>query len=65
MFVEESTTDDNSVACLSPAKMDELGYFSVVTPFFCEARRGEDTVLICLSDENTEGSKIRPQQGRS
>lgn len=27
LFVEESTTDDNSVACLSAAKMDELGLF--------------------------------------
>lgn len=27
LFVEESTTDDNSVACLSPAKMEELGLF--------------------------------------
>lgn len=27
LFVEESTTDDNSVACLSAAKMEELGLF--------------------------------------
>src|SRR5690348_11106714 len=58
VFVEESTTDDNSVACLSAAKMDELGLFRGDT-ILLRGKKRRDTVLICLSDENTEDSKIR------
>lgn len=35
LFVEESTTDDNSVACLSAAKMEELGLFRGDTSKSC------------------------------
>ena len=58
LFVEEATTDDNSVACLSPAKMDELGLFRGDTVLI-RGKKRRDTVLIVLSDEETEDSKIR------
>ncbi|EST06364.1 CDC48, N-terminal subdomain protein [Kalmanozyma brasiliensis GHG001] len=58
LFVEESTTDDNSVACLSPGKMEELGLFRGDT-ILLRGKKRRDTVLICLTDENTEDSKIR------
>ncbi|PWN22970.1 putative CDC48-microsomal protein of CDC48/PAS1/SEC18 family of ATPase [Microstroma glucosiphilum] len=58
LFVEESTTDDNSVACLSPAKMEELGLFRGDTVLI-RGKKRRDTVLICLTDDTTEESKIR------
>ncbi|KAK0526478.1 AAA ATPase cdc48 [Tilletia horrida] len=58
LFVDEATTDDNSVACLSPAKMEELGLFRGDTVLI-RGKKRRDTVLICLSEETTEDSKIR------
>lgn len=58
LFVEESTTDDNSVACLSAAKMEELGLFRGDT-ILLRGKKRRDTVLICLTDENTDDAKIR------
>ncbi|CAO1618795.1 unnamed protein product [Sympodiomycopsis kandeliae] len=58
LFVEDATSDDNSVACLSPAKMEELGLFRGDTVLI-RGKKRRDTVLICLTDESTEDSKIR------
>ncbi|MCO5573430.1 hypothetical protein L7F22_027201 [Adiantum nelumboides] len=58
LFVDESTTDDNSVACLSEAKMEELGLFRGDT-ILLRGKKRRDTVLIVLADETTEDAKIR------
>ncbi|KAL9937119.1 hypothetical protein V8E36_004354 [Tilletia maclaganii] len=58
LFVDEATSDDNSVACLSPAKMEELGLFRGDTVLI-RGKKRRDTVLICLTDETTEDVKIR------
>lgn len=58
LFVDESTTDDNSVACLSEAKMEELGLFRGDT-ILLRGKKRRDTVLIVLADDTTEDAKIR------
>ncbi|PWN43301.1 putative CDC48-microsomal protein of CDC48/PAS1/SEC18 family of ATPase [Ceraceosorus guamensis] len=58
LFVDEATTDDNSVACFSAAKMEELGLFRGDTVLL-RGKKRRDTVLICLTADDTEDSKIR------
>lgn len=58
LFVDESSTDDNSVATLSEEKMEELGLFRGDT-ILIRGKKRRDTVLIVLSDPETEDSKIR------
>lgn len=58
LVVDEARNDDNSVVCLSPAKMAELELFRGDT-ILLKGKKGKDTVCIVLSDEDTEDINIR------
>jgi transitional endoplasmic reticulum ATPase len=58
LIVDEARNDDNSVVCLSPAKMEELQLFRGDTVLL-KGKKGRDTVCIVLADEDTEDSNIR------
>ena len=58
LVVDDATNDDNSVVCLSKAKMDELQLFRGDTVLL-KGKKGKDTVCIVLFDENTEDCNIR------
>lgn len=58
LVVDDATNDDNSVVCLSPAKMEELELFRGDT-ILLKGKKGKDTVCIVLSDDNTEDCNIR------
>ena len=58
LVVDEARNDDNSVVCLSPAKMAELELFRGDT-ILLKGKKGKDTVCIVLSDDDTEDINIR------
>jgi len=58
LIVDESTGDDNSVVCLSEAKLEELQLFRGDT-VIVKGKRGRDTVCIVLPDEEMEDGMIR------
>lgn len=58
LLVDDATNDDNSVAALSPAKMEELGLFRGDT-ILLKGKKRRDTVCIVLADDECEDAKIR------
>ena len=58
LIVDEARNDDNSVVCLSDAKMTELELFRGDT-INIKGKKGRDTVCIVLADDDTEDGKIR------
>ncbi|KAA8499724.1 Cell division cycle protein 48-like [Porphyridium purpureum] len=58
LLVDEATNDDNSVVCLSPAKMEELQLFRGDTVLL-RGKKRRDTVCIVLADEDCEDGKIK------
>jgi transitional endoplasmic reticulum ATPase len=63
LVVDDATNDDNSVVCLSAAKMEELQLFRGDTVLL-KGKKGRDTVCIVLSDDNTEDANIRMNKVR-
>ncbi|BEJ12503.1 hypothetical protein CspHIS471_0209630 [Cutaneotrichosporon sp. HIS471] len=57
LMVDETTSDDNSVAVLHPNTMETLGLFRGDT-VIVRGKRRKDTVLICLSQDDVEEGKI-------
>ncbi|WVO14784.1 hypothetical protein L204_102422 [Cryptococcus depauperatus] len=60
--VDESPSDDNSVAILHPTTMEALGLFRGDT-VIVRGKRRKDTVLICLSQDDIEEGKIAMNKG--
>jgi transitional endoplasmic reticulum ATPase len=58
LIVDDATNDDNSVVCLSAAKMEELQLFRGDTVLL-KGKKGKDTICIVLSNDETEDSNIR------
>ena len=58
LVVDDALNDDNSVVCLSAAKMEELQLFRGDTVLL-KGKKGKDTVCIVLSSDETEDSNIR------
>ena len=58
LVVDEASNDDNSVVCLSQAKMDELGLFRGDN-ILIKGKKGKDTVCIVLVNEETQDANIR------
>lgn len=58
LVVDDTTNDDNSVVCLSPAKMEELQLFRGDTVLL-KGKKGKDTVCIVLSSDDTDDANIR------
>ena len=58
LVVDDALNDDNSIVCLSKAKMEELKIFRGDTVLL-KGKKGRDTTCIALSDENTEDMNIR------
>ena len=58
LVVDDALNDDNSVVCLSPAKMEELQLFRGDTVLL-KGKKGKDTVCIVLSSDDTEDANIR------
>lgn len=58
LVVDDALNDDNSVVCLSPAKMEELQLFRGDTVLL-KGKKGKDTVCIVLSSDDTEDVNIR------
>mmetsp|Transcript_26025 Transcript_26025/g.29786 ORF Transcript_26025/g.29786 Transcript_26025/m.29786 type:complete len:798 (+) Transcript_26025:485-2878(+) len=58
LLVEEALNDDNSVVCLSQAKMDELKIFRG-DAVILKGKKRHDTVCIALTDKDLEDEKIR------
>lgn len=58
LVVDDASNDDNSVVCLSTAKMEELQLYRGDTVLL-KGKKGKDTVCIVLSDDNTEDCNIR------
>lgn len=58
LIVDEARNDDNSVVCLSAAKMEELQLFRGDTVLL-KGKKGHDTICIVLSDDDTQDSNIR------
>jgi len=58
LVVDEAKNDDNSVVCLSAAKMEELQLFRGDTVLL-KGKKGRDTVCIVLVDEDTDDLNIR------
>jgi len=58
LIVDEARNDDNSVVCLSQAKMDELKLFRGDTVLI-KGKKGRDTVCIVLQDDDTEDAQVR------
>lgn len=58
LVVDDALNDDNSVVCLSLAKMEELQLFRGDTVLL-KGKKGKDTVCIVLSSDDTEDSNIR------
>jgi len=57
LIVDESSSDDNSVAILNTKTMESLGLFRGDT-VIVRGKRRKDTVLICLSQDDVEEGKI-------
>lgn len=64
LVVDDALNDDNSVVCLSPAKMEELQLFRGDTVLL-KGKKGRDTVCIVLSSDDTEESSIRMNKVRT
>lgn len=58
LIVDESRNDDNSVICLSPAKMEELNFFRGDL-CLVKGKKGKDTVCVVLADEETDNANVR------
>jgi transitional endoplasmic reticulum ATPase len=58
LVVDDALNDDNSVVCLSAAKMEELQLFRGDTVLL-KGKKGHDTVCIVLSADETEDVNIR------
>jgi len=58
LVVDDALNDDNSVVCLSSAKMEELQLFRGDTVLL-KGKKGKDTVCIVLSNDDTEDANIR------
>lgn len=58
LIVDESRNDDNSVICLSPAKMEELNFFRGDL-CLVKGKKGKDTVCVVLADEETDDANVR------
>jgi transitional endoplasmic reticulum ATPase len=58
LVVDDALNDDNSVVCLSPAKMEELQLFRGDTVLL-KGKKGKDTVCIVLSSDETDDVNIR------
>ncbi|KAF4691049.1 AAA ATPase cdc48 [Perkinsus olseni] len=58
LIVEEAVNDDNSVVCISPAKMEELGFFRGDN-VLVKGKKRKDTVCIVMSDADLDDQKIR------
>lgn len=58
LVVDDALNDDNSVICLSPAKMEELNVFRGDTVII-KGKKGRDTVCIVLSSDETDSGNIR------
>jgi transitional endoplasmic reticulum ATPase len=63
LMVDETTSDDNSVAVLHPNTMETLGLFRGDT-VIVRGKRRKDTVLICLSQDDVEEGKICMNKGK-
>jgi transitional endoplasmic reticulum ATPase len=58
LSVDDSLNDDNSVVCLSAAKMDELQLFRGDTVLI-KGKKGRDTLCVVLQNEETEDGSVR------
>lgn len=58
LVVDDAINDDNSVVCLSAAKMEELNVFRGDTVLI-KGKKGRDTVCIVLASEETDDANIR------
>lgn len=58
LVVDDAVNDDNSVICLSPAKMEELQLFRGDSVLL-KGKKGKDTVCIVLANDETEDCNIR------
>ncbi|KAI8590089.1 P-loop containing nucleoside triphosphate hydrolase protein [Geranomyces variabilis] len=58
LIVDDATNDDNSVCTLNTATMETLNFFRGDTVLL-KGKKRKDTVLIVLSDDSVEPSKIR------
>mmetsp|Transcript_25500 Transcript_25500/g.30227 ORF Transcript_25500/g.30227 Transcript_25500/m.30227 type:complete len:796 (-) Transcript_25500:112-2499(-) len=58
LIVDEATNDDNSVVCLSAAKMEELELFKGDTVLL-KGKKGKTTVCIVLIDEDCPDANIK------
>ncbi|KAF4671507.1 AAA ATPase cdc48 [Perkinsus chesapeaki] len=58
LIVEEAVNDDNSVVCISPAKMEELGFFRGDNVLL-KGKKRKDTICIVMSDPDLDDQKIR------
>ncbi len=58
LVVDDTENDDNSVVCLSPAKMEELQLFRGDTVLL-KGKKLKDTVCIVLSSDNCDDANIR------
>lgn len=58
LVVDDALNDDNSVVCLSQAKMEELQLFRGDTVLL-KGKKGRDTICIVLSSDDTDDSNIR------
>lgn len=58
LLVDDAINDDNSVVCLSPAKMEELKLFRGDT-ILLKGKKRRDTICIVLVDPDLEEGKIR------
>jgi transitional endoplasmic reticulum ATPase len=63
LIVDEARNDDNSVVCLSAAKMEELQLFRGDTVLL-KGKKGHDTICIVLSDDETQDANIRMNKVR-
>ena len=64
LVVEEAFNDDNSVVCLSAAKMEELQLFRGDTVILKGKNTQHSTICILLNDEHTVDSNIRMNKVR-
>ncbi|GAA5867963.1 hypothetical protein JCM3774_004740 [Rhodotorula dairenensis] len=62
LVVDESTSDDNSVAQLNPATMETLQLFRGDT-IIVRGKKRKDTVLIVLSSEDVDEGRIQINKG--
>ncbi|CAG8584983.1 11006_t:CDS:2 [Ambispora leptoticha] len=58
LIVDDATNDDNSVMTVSPATMERLQLFRGDTVLI-KGKKRRDTVLIALSDDSTDDTKVK------